>query len=557
MKVYPSSLLPSLVTVLLFAAPLAAGEPAGPPADAPPAALCFAPDTPAEYVEEMTRRFGSGANAIFQATHGITKFQLTNRWSVTATDGPGLVQGDPTTITWSYLPDGVQIGGFAGEPASPSDFQAWMNGIYGSFAVWHALFVQVFDRWGELTGNTYVYEPNDDGAPFPGSPGVLGVRGDVRIGGHLIDGNSGILAYNFFPNTGDMVLDSADNFYDNTTSNSLRLRNVVAHEHGHGMGLLHVCPINQTKLMEPFFSMNFDGPQFDDLLGAQRHYGDFFEHNDTSGTATDLGFFSSGTGGFEDELSVDDDSDQNFYEFTTDPGQLASVTLAPPGVTPYPQGPQNQQTGACSLPTPIFDPNVIHDLGVDLLDSDGTTVIASANSQPAGGTEMLSSVALPSGGGPYFIRVFGDATNNIQAYELTLDVDPVAPCTPRNGTTNGKWDLPLAGGTASGELSGTLVDPTGARVYSFGAKLIETSSTGGDIVGALSDGVAPDPDYDVVGTYTITVPATHTSPAAGTWIADIFTAGTNNQVGATGGRWKDFPAVGNVGAYRGRWRICD
>jgi hypothetical protein len=151
--------------------------------------------------------------------------------------------------------------------------QARLNAIYGSFNQWHAHFVSVFQRWSELTGITYVYEPNDDGAPFPTSTGVRGVRGDIRIGGHLIDGNSGILAYNFYPNTGDMVIDTADSFYNDTSNNSLRLRNVIAHEHGHGLGLAHTCPIHQTKLMEPYLTLNFDGPQFDDTLGAARLWG--------------------------------------------------------------------------------------------------------------------------------------------------------------------------------------------------------------------------------------------------------------------------------------------
>ena len=41
---------------------------------------------------------------------------------------------------------------------------------------------------------------------------------------------------NFFPNNGDMVIDTGDNFYNSTGSNSLRLRNVLAHEAGHGVG---------------------------------------------------------------------------------------------------------------------------------------------------------------------------------------------------------------------------------------------------------------------------------------------------------------------------------
>ena len=37
-----------------------------------------------------------------------------------------------------------------------------MDGIYGNRATWRALYDQIFDRWGELSGNTYILEPNDD-----------------------------------------------------------------------------------------------------------------------------------------------------------------------------------------------------------------------------------------------------------------------------------------------------------------------------------------------------------------------------------------------------------
>jgi Matrixin len=201
-------------------------------------------------------------------------FQSSTRWTSTATNGSGLAQWEPIVLTWSYLPDGTPINGGAGEPSSASALQARLHDIYGNFSTWHALFKEIFQRWSELTGITYIYEPNDDGADFPSTPGERGVRGDIRIGGHLIDGNSGVLAYNYYPDWGDMVIDTADSFFDDTSNNSLGFRNVLAHEHGHGLGLSHSCPVNQTKLMEPYISRNFDGPQFDDILGAQQVYGD-------------------------------------------------------------------------------------------------------------------------------------------------------------------------------------------------------------------------------------------------------------------------------------------
>ena len=68
-----------------------------------------------------------------------------------------------------------------------------------------------------------------------------------------------------------------DSFFNTTANNSRRLRNVVEHEHGHGLGLRHVCPVDGTKLMEPFINVGFVGVQFDDIFTMQRLYGDFLE----------------------------------------------------------------------------------------------------------------------------------------------------------------------------------------------------------------------------------------------------------------------------------------
>jgi hypothetical protein len=75
---------------------------------------------------------------------------------------------------------------------------------------------EAFARWSEITNITYV-EVSDDGAPMPNAPGLLGARGDIRIGMHAI--GEGPLAYNFYPLFGgDMVLDSLDmaTFADST-----------------------------------------------------------------------------------------------------------------------------------------------------------------------------------------------------------------------------------------------------------------------------------------------------------------------------------------------------
>ncbi|MEM0895285.1 MAG: Calx-beta domain-containing protein [Verrucomicrobiota bacterium] len=370
-------------------------------------AMCFAPGTP----PEIAQLFEDDAAPVLL-------FQAADWWTSTATDG-GVSQGEAITLRWSIVPDGTTITGGAGEPTSPSNLRAWLNGIYGSSAVWLPLFEQSFARWGELTGVTYLYEPNDDGASINGggNNGVIGIRGDVRIGGHSIDGNSNTLAYNYFPNNGDMVLDTADNFYNNTSNNSRGLRNIIMHEHGHGLGLAHSCPVNSTKLMEPFISVNFEGPQRDDILGGQRNNGDPDENNDTTGTATSLGTLGLTTT-VRQNLSIDDNSDTDFFSFNVPSANAyaATVTVTPVGES-YLAGPQNGN-GSCSAGT-TYDSLRIHNLGVEL--RAGATSLATANAGDVGIAETIEGQALTSSG-PFFIRVFGDATNDVQAYELRVEI---------------------------------------------------------------------------------------------------------------------------------------
>ena len=107
-----------------------------------------------------------------------------------------------------------------------------MRGIYGDADIagdtnyvgetWFGHVNEAYNRWSQLSGLTMTYEPNDDGAPYNGATGAPGVRGDMRIGGHAIDGSGGILAYNFFPSSGgDGVYDTLGNSYENLLNDSM------------------------------------------------------------------------------------------------------------------------------------------------------------------------------------------------------------------------------------------------------------------------------------------------------------------------------------------------
>lgn len=375
--------------------------------------------------------------------HSAAAYDLRSRWSTTATDGSTGGQGTPITLTWGFVDDGTSISGGDGEPTSGSTLIAFLDGLYpeGAGAAdlttheWFPLFVDAFGRWSEVAGLDYVYEPNNtshtiNGTTSSGEQGQLGVVPDIRIGGHHIDGQSGTntLAYNYYPNNGDMVIDTDNStFYGNGSNNSIRLRNTVTHEAGHGIGIDHIESSDANFLMEPTINTGFDGPQLDDILAAQRHYGDVWERsggNDSYSNATPLGLLEGGlltsigtdaddtvVGANDiDFVSIDDSSDFDYFSFSVTGPSLLDVILTPKGPT-YEQD---------ETPSP-FDTSAQSDLTLKVYDTNGTSPLADVNLNTAGGSETVSNLILDEAG-TYFVRVSGSA-NTVQLYQLDLSAD--------------------------------------------------------------------------------------------------------------------------------------
>lgn len=431
-------------------------------------ALCFAPDTDGEVVSAFQQAM---------AANEPVGFNPGGRWGATAYSPAGGV-GTPTILTYSFVPDGTPLPSLsATEPGGPSNLAARMRQIYGTDAAWQAHFHSVFARWGQLCGITYIHEPNDDGLDVSqGAVGIINVRGDVRIGGNNIDGNSNVLAFNHFPaNGGDMVIDTNDNFFNTTTNNSRRLRNVVAHEHGHGMGQQHVCPINQTKLMEPFVSTGYDGPRHDDIRLAQAYYGDIYERNDNAGDATDIGSLAGGatlTLGTPPAPAVPDGStvsiaawgDQDFFKFTTDSPRLVTFTLTPVGASYDSSEQACGGSGSCCSGN-FIDSSNLQNLDLQVIGADGVTVIGTAASQLAGGTETVT-LAL-NAPGTYYTRVFAPVFNgdleHTQMYSLAVSASTgtVSVSTPSGtptmleaGGVGGGGSFPVTITSTSGTVTG-------------------------------------------------------------------------------------------------------
>lgn len=389
-----------------------------------PLAACFAEGTPNEIMKAFLEALSMAPDGGWPRPGSDREYWLGSRWSGS--------QGSPRTITWSFVPDGTSISSGTGEPVANSNLFARMDALFGAAnrATWIAKFQECFDRWSALTGATYTrvkYNGNewDDGASW-GSAGSAGLRGDVRISMKNIDGGSGILAYNYYPSNGDMVLDSSESW--NSSSNNYRfMRNIVMHEHGHGMGLAHICSNNSAQLLEPYLSTTFDGPQHDDVRAMQRHYGDKFEIDDTVAQAFDAGTtdfpytntFGSATGASDiTTRSIDANGDVDWIKFTLTKDARVTLVLAPVGYT-YDD---NQQSSNGSCPSgSSTNSRAIADLQFEIRDSTGTTVIASAASAAAGLSETLSNVELAAGS--YTIRILeGNTPTQSQLYTLAMTV---------------------------------------------------------------------------------------------------------------------------------------
>jgi serralysin len=382
-----------------------------------------------------------GVSLLFAST--ASAFQLGTRWSSTAAGSTGSM-GSPVKLTWSFAPNGTSIPQpYSGTSSLitflDAQFGAGVGGTDLTKRPWYASFSQSFDRWSQLSGATFTYEPHDNGAQFQNSAGSTGTRGDIRIAGENIDGAGTKLAVTTPPDFGDILIDTSDGSYFSAGAPShLGFRNTIMHEAGHSLGLLHVLSSTNDFLMDPNISLGFDGPQIDDILGVQSLYGDVYEKsnsglgNDSATHATALGAIAiGGTKSIgtspaavagrtpplvqptdTDFISIDNSTDTDFYSFTTSGAARLSVALTPQGGS-YMQGPE---TGSQS----VFNASAQSDLTLAIYSTDGTTHLALSNSAPAGQPEIRSNLALPAAG-QYYVRVTGGAST-AQLYDLQLSI---------------------------------------------------------------------------------------------------------------------------------------
>ena len=345
------------------------------------------------------------------------------RWSKTYTDGTGLTQGDPTTLTWSIVGDGLSV------ESQNSNLVSYLDGLYGTAAgtdltqrPWFATLADQFDNLAAKTGLTFQYLP-DDGATWTDDLATSG-HGDIRLAGYDL-GTVGELGRAELPVWGgDILLDTANTSFANPNT----LGTVLQHELGHSLGLLHVSVQGHSVLMNTG-SLPPAGPQFDDLYALTRLYGDAYESpagNDTLAQATALGTLTPssplaiGTDAADQTIlreeysfaTIDSDEDVDYYRFEIDGPGMVSVSLSPRGPT-YTYTPEN-------LSARTVNASALSDLQMRMIDATTGRPLATVNQGAIGASESLSQFMLPAAGS-YAIEVTGSEDDN-QFYELNASL---------------------------------------------------------------------------------------------------------------------------------------
>jgi len=299
-------------------------------------APCFVENPTPEQMAEIMLRYNALPPAMFGGLQPRF-FSASPVWVGNGLQG-NAGQAARANLTYSFPGDGIAWGT---SPSGANDLNTKFTTLFsaGNIDRGRELVRQGLASWRRFNGLTYS-EVSDDNSSFTQDPTHTTSRGDVRIGSNPQGTSSGVLAYNFFPNGGsDMTLNS-DQFGAGTLGNSVNsyryLRNVVSHEHGHGLGFIHVTPCSGSKIMEPFANTGFDGIQIDEMRGGGSNYGDRYAGNNSGANAKDFGNLTTPIvkSIIERNLSTNGSSGPNgsstdWFKFTIDTAQNLVITAAP------------------------------------------------------------------------------------------------------------------------------------------------------------------------------------------------------------------------------------
>lgn len=407
--------------------------------------MCFANDTTPELWEKVLADYDLRPPTLGSSNPFEDRFNLDFfKWGPAGSSGGGFFSGTGlrANLTYSFVPDNTAWG-LTGTilPQGFSDMEFGLSIAFGDAELGKEYMRQAIANWRRYGGITYT-EVADAGIPMDTNSNRRTNVGDIRFGG-IFWGINGILAYNGFPTTlgvsstfggGDMCMNTAyfneGARFSNPDLDYRNFRNVVAHEHGHGLGFIHQVPCVGTKLMEPQAAVITDMVQLDDRRGVSRNYGDRYSGNHSLLNAINLGTLSSPArslairdistnGSFDNGTNP---SGTDYFRFNLNQSQQITINLNPTGES-YETG---QQASQCTGTTTTYNPKIFGDLAFRLLDANGNT-ITTVNSTGVGALESLTTTLGP---GTYNVQIWDSNAANptnganpntiVQMYDLEL-----------------------------------------------------------------------------------------------------------------------------------------
>ncbi len=267
----------------------------------------------------------------------------------------------PLRITYSFVPDGTNVGGYS------SNLNSTLNKL-GTTAAWQLAFQKAAAYWSSYA-NINMAQVSDNGTDLGGAGAQQGDPnfGDIRIA-MANQGANGVLASTFLPPTanggslaGDIVFNSG---YAFKLNDDYDLQTVALHELGHSLGLDHSTDTNAA--MTPYYEGVRQAPTPDDSAGIQSVYGAYPSDSDTNrtiNTPTNITRLMTSNGQISiGALNLAGPSDLDWYSVTAPANttgtmtvtmQAASLSMVSPRVAVY----NSAKTGLAQFYSPTLGGN--------------------------------------------------------------------------------------------------------------------------------------------------------------------------------------------------------